>query len=366
MTGDPEDDEGFWFKPPWETDDEATLEPPGPLRRAPKPAAEPDYDHPLLAPLARAQDALARLEAKAEAASEAAAEGLRARMAYREAAGWLRHAHVGLHPRDLALRDNALTGSYAAAAYGDRLEKEIPSTAALEAGWVEPPSDIAVNRALRLSRYWRRLAELHSWRPLADAATLRETLRSAGGEVPEDAEIADWLASVRSFERAPLLIRAGRAARDWMHLAGIKDRNPDALFLAACLWCEKGPRRPIPLPFWSAPETQHHRLERHFGLEWMADFLECVRAAAIVGLQELQRLRESEEKGRVLGPTARSRLPEALDALLRAPVLTAGSLAQTLHVTPRAALGLLQQLMAAGLVREATGRSSWRAFALAL
>jgi hypothetical protein len=161
-----------------------------------------------------------------------------------------------------------------------------------------------------------------------------------------------------------LLIRAGRAARDWMHLAGVRDRNPEALFVAACLWCEKGARRPIPLPFWSAPENHHHRLELHFGLEWMADFLECVRAAAIVGLQELQRLRDSEEKGLVLRGTARSRLPDALDALLRAPIVTAASLGQTLHVTPRAAFGLLQQLLAAGLVREATGRASWRAFSL--
>jgi hypothetical protein len=39
---------------------------------------EPDYDHPLLTPLVRAQDAVARLEASAEMASDAVAEGLRA------------------------------------------------------------------------------------------------------------------------------------------------------------------------------------------------------------------------------------------------------------------------------------------------
>jgi hypothetical protein len=364
MTGDPEKEDESWFRPVWETEDEAALEPPGPPR-ARKPAAEPDYDYPLLTPLARAQDAVSRLEAKAEAASDAVAEGLRARMAYLEAAGWLRYAHVGIHPRDLALRDNGLTGSYAAAAFGDRLERAIPSTAAAESGFVVPPSDRVVNHALRLSRLWRRQVELRSWRPLADAGTLCEALQSLGGQVPEDTEIAGWLASVRMLARGPALIRAGRAARDWMNLAGVKERHPDAFFLAACLWCEKGARRPISLPFWSAPEMHHRRLELHVGLEWMADFLECVREAAIIGLQELQRLRESEEKGRVFGPTARSHLPDALDALLRAPVVTAGSLAQTLHVTPRAALGLLRQLLAAGIVREATGRASWRAFALA-
>lgn len=364
MPGDPEDDDDSWFKPVWEIEDEDALEPPGPLRRARKAAAEPDYHHPLLTPLARAQDAVARLEAKVETSSGAVAEGLRARMAYLEAAGWLRHAHVWIHPRDLALRDNGLTGSYAAAAFGDRLASELPSTTALESQWAAAPSDMAVNHALRLSRLWRRLVELRSWRPLAEPGTLSEALRSLGGQVPVDREIADWLAAVRMLEQAPALMRAGRAARDWMNLAGVKDRNPDAFFLAACLWCEKGARRPIALPFWSAAETHHHRLELRFGLEWMADYLDCVAAAAIVGLQELQRLRETEGKGRVLGTTARSRLPAALNAMLRAPVVTVSSLAKTLDVTPQAALGLLRQLMAAGMVREATGRASWRAFAL--
>lgn len=46
--------------------------------------------HPLLAPLADAADARARLEAAT--ASPGVAEGLRARVAYREAAGWLAYA----------------------------------------------------------------------------------------------------------------------------------------------------------------------------------------------------------------------------------------------------------------------------------
>jgi hypothetical protein len=78
----------------------------------------------------------------------------------------------------------------------------------------------------------------------------------------------------------------------------------------------------------------------------------------------LARLIEAEKKRADIGATARSRLPDALDAVLRAPVVTSDSLAKALHVTPRAALGLLGQLMAAGFVREATGRASWRAFVL--
>ena len=53
-----------------------------------------------------------------------------------------------------------------------------------------------------------------------------------------------------------------------------------------------------------------------------------------------------------------------LDAVLRAPVVTAESLAESIGVTPRAALQYLQQLTAAGILREVTGRASWRAYAL--
>jgi HTH DNA binding domain len=362
MTGDPEDEEEFWFKPVWETEDEASLEPPGRPRLC-KPAPEPDYDHPLLTPLAHAQDAMARLEARMEAASETVAEGVRARMAYLEAAGWLRHVHVWIHPEDLALRDNALTGSYAAAAMGDRLVLELPSTAVQEAELALPPSDIVVNQALRLARLWRRVGELRTWRPLADTGALRETLQSLGCGLPDEAEIADWLASVDMLERGPLLIRAGRGARDWINRPGIERHNPAGIFLAACLWRDKAVR-PISLPFWSAPETHHYRLELHFGVQWMTDFLECVAAAALVGLREIRRLHQAEEKGRLLAPTARSRLPDALHAVIRTPIVTTGSLAAALDVTPQAALGLLRQLLAAGIVREATGRASWRAFGL--
>ena len=94
MSDIPEDEEENWFRPVWETEDE--LDPPGQPRPRKQPL-EPDYHHPLLTPLARAQDALARLEAKAEMASATVAEGLRARLSYLEAAGWLGHAHIWIN-----------------------------------------------------------------------------------------------------------------------------------------------------------------------------------------------------------------------------------------------------------------------------
>ena len=84
----------------------------------------------------------------------------------------------------------------------------------------------------------------------------------------------------------------------------------------------------------------------------------------MTALRELARLLEAEIKHMDLRATARSRLPDAFNAVLRAPVVTTDSLAEALHVTPRGALGLLQQLTAAGIVKEATGRASWRYYVL--
>jgi len=87
---------------------------------------DPEDSRDLLLPLARAQDGLARLEATVAAASEPVREGLRARLAFREAAGWLAHQGHWIHPIDLALRDAGLTGSYAAARLGPISENGFP------------------------------------------------------------------------------------------------------------------------------------------------------------------------------------------------------------------------------------------------
>ncbi len=180
MSDGPEDEEENWFRPVWETEDER--DPPG-RPRPRKAPAEPDYHHPLLTPLARAQDALTRLEAKGEMASPAIVEGLRARLSYLEAAGWLSHAHVWIHPQDLALRDYGWVTSYGPAARTNQLAAVLPATVEQNADLdhvVETGAiglDTAANRALNLARMWRRLGELHTWQPLADAEAVHKTLK---------------------------------------------------------------------------------------------------------------------------------------------------------------------------------------------
>lgn len=354
-----EDDDENPFRPPWETEDDP--EPPGTPPRSRKSPTQPDYSHPLLTPLASAENALARLQAKTEAASAVVAEGLRTRLSFLEAAGWLRHVHFAIHPLDLALREYGAVTSYGAAAHGDRLGAALPWTTAQEGELEVAPSDITVGVALRYARRWQRLGEHRSWHPLESVGALREALHSRG---TNDAEIADFLASIRFLEQGPVLIRAGRAASEWMNLPGINQQSPNGVFVASCLWQESNRRSPISLPFWSAPEHRHHRMSLKFGVGRLAEFLECVTASAIVGLRELERLQEIEKKGRLIASTKRSRLPDAVDAVLRLHIVTAATLAKAIKVTPQAATALLRQLIAAGVVREVTGQASWRAFML--
>ena len=97
------DEDDPWLRQPWEDAD------PPPRQTLGGPATGTEA---LLIPLARAQDAVARLEASPSAAPDNAAAGLRAWLALFEAAGFLARCGPAVHPHDLALRGANLTGSY--------------------------------------------------------------------------------------------------------------------------------------------------------------------------------------------------------------------------------------------------------------
>ncbi len=324
----------------------------------------PDLAHPLLLPLSRAQNSVARLEAAVAAASDSVAEGIRARIAYAEAAGWLAHVSTWIHPNELALRDSGLRGAYMPAAPKGILKPSMPT----DDGFEVFSSKQHIAAALRFARQWRRLAEFTTWRPLADVASVRETVDSIewrSGPIL-DGDIGAWLTSSFAHSEIPELISAAVAARDWMN-THIKSEPLalEAIFLGACVWRQKGFGRPISLPFWSATPYRHYRLSSAVGIPWLVGFLECVTEAAQSGRHELDRILRIEEKTATLKRTARSHLPAAIDAVIRSPLTTARGLAERLSITHQGALGLLEQLIDAEIVKEATGRGAWRAFTTA-
>ncbi len=151
----------------------------------------------LLATLADAADALARLDARLPASDDAVRSGLCARLSLTEAAGWLAHAQAWVHPLDLALREAGLTAPAALAALGAG-SRALPHTIAQPAGrldWADPPLDTmpaanqAIADALVLARLLRRLpggTRIHSAAPLQ-----LHTLASLGTAVDRDA-LASW------------------------------------------------------------------------------------------------------------------------------------------------------------------------------
>ena len=170
-----QDDDDARLRPAWEdipdeTDadrlDSARGRRPSATHRSSPDAWLPDTElRALLGPLCAATDALARLDARAAGIADAVREGLIARMAFAEAAGWLAHAHAWVHPLDLALRVLGLTAPTALAAVGAG-HRALPQTFAGPAeprDWADPPfeamagGDRAVADALTFARLLRRL-----------------------------------------------------------------------------------------------------------------------------------------------------------------------------------------------------------------
>ena len=340
-----------WWRPVWEEPDEAP---------APASSGLPGW----LPALVRAQDAIARLEAGLEGAPDDVAHGVRARVALHEASGILACRRMRVHPHDLALRTASLTGSYSAALLTGKLAAALPASSR-DAPVAELPDDWLVERALAYARLWRRLAERSTWQPLRDPAALATALGELGEPVPDPQALAPWLAALRRpAGRVALHMAAGIVAAGLPGAAEAAEApGLGASFTAACLWRHAGFGRPVALAFWSAPLVHVEAVARDPGS--VGAYLECVAEAALRARRDLARLQAAERRAAALPATARSHLGAATGFALREPVVTATRLAAGIGVSSRAGLDLIGRLVAAGLLREVTGRASWRAFVVA-
>ena len=328
--------------------------------------------------LVGAAEMLGRLDEATALAPEPIQAGLRARIAWREASGWLACQGVWVHPLDLALRDSGLTGSFFAAQLGQRISSILPATLAgtqlfeMAPGGDEPgravPEDQDIAMALALARRWRRLAERQSIHPLQDLQTLNTEMEGWAGPVPD--ETWAWLMALSG----PALLTACRAAQEWGTLtrrwpdAAARVRNlpgTDAIFVAASIWRRSLRGRRIALPFWSAPQPFLLRLSMAAADQFPTRFLACLGEAAEQALRELGRLRRLDTKAQAIPHSQRSTLPDAIRHAVLRPVFTNGSLAAAIGTSTRTALNLIDQLTDAGLLREVTNRRAWRAFTLA-
>jgi hypothetical protein len=257
-------------------------------------------------------------------------------------------------------------GPYLVPAPAGRLRAALPVTAiadtdavaAAATGWdaAAPnslPKDRAIGFALALARALRRLATATTWRPLASPSTAAAALTplgggggGGGGDIDGGA-FAAWKAAWQAeAARRPALLAAFGAAGRWGNLAAAPGLAEAGLRPASSPprrsrpWREGG-CAPSPCPIWAAvPARPAQRWRDRPGFDAAGGRLDT-------------------------GCDRRSRLPEAVDAALRTPVLTPGALAWQLKVVPQTATDLLGRLAAAGMVRKAMGRRSFRTFGVA-
>src|SRR6478735_3714938 len=169
--GDSPDEASEWLRPVW-ADDDADLDAP-PLRRPirvpslPRSVCTTSTADALLAPLANAAAALARLDAQAESAPPTVQQGLITRLTYAEAAGWLASQSITAHPVSLALRDRERVGRRELWLQHKALRpsRSIPAWEQDDA-WLD--ADGKITRALALARLLERLPTADN--PLVDAA----------------------------------------------------------------------------------------------------------------------------------------------------------------------------------------------------
>lgn len=385
-----ESDDDWRFKDPepepslFEDEPEAPPWVRGVLRRKAEAPSAPAIPSGFLKALSEAEDSLSRLDSATQAAPPSIQEGIAARMALQEAAGWLAHADAWIHPLDLALRDMGLTGSFLAAAISGRVRKEMPSTArsAGISGWNEEdpdslPEDLVVGSALALARTLRRLATTTTFRPMSSAAGLQAALKPFGGAVDEgafDAWKATWRRDIET--NGPLLASLSAAGR-WaeveenVYVSGsLADRSLRCALVGAIAASASGRLRATPLPLWtSVPGQPAAAWRRNPSLSsdpaTAIPVLQQIAEGSKVGLRELGRLLDAAHRAASLTSDLdkRSRLPDAVDAVLRVPAMTPTTLARRIKVTQQTANDLLRQLARAGVVREATGRKAFRAYA---
>ena len=216
------------------------------------------------------------------------------------------------------------------------------------------------------ARHWRRLTELATLRPLASIDSLAAPLVQFGAPLADDAPTRAWLAALPSPTECPGLLAAARVMAEG--LPGMPRGDRLALgpsYAAAALWRRHGYGRGCALPFWAAPVSRIDALAQKAGGDFERGYLDCVAEAAKRGARELGRLLAAARRIAELPGSARSRLQAAGAVALREPLVTGRLLARRLDVSPRAGLDFATGLVAAGVLREMTGRAAWRAFAVA-
>ncbi|SPL62457.1 RHE_PE00001 family protein [Ochrobactrum soli] len=180
----------------------------------------------------------------------------------------------------------------------------------------------------------------------------------------EAERLDEWRTVLRLISDFPPVLQAILALDAWNELAVLQRAPWLGRLLAASLLRRDGLTSQAHLLAFNAGLKTirvERRRHRHFETRLLAS-LDGLMVAIELGFKEQDRLllaRQMLER-RLVGRRASSKLPGLIELVLARPLVSAGMIAAELDITPRAALRLVEELN----LREMTGRGRFRAWGI--
>jgi hypothetical protein len=300
----------------------------------------------LMAPMASAEDAIARLDERLRCSP--LADGLNARLALGEACAMRLAEGELVHLEDLVLFD---AGAYAG-----------PAAPELSTAW-------HALRTLRHAQHGDAVALLRTNRPgESDAQAIGPQGRSDPFHDPEWDEagrLAAWRDVLREAKRLPPVLAAALAWDAWLILQPEQRGAWRAPLVAALLLKARRKTTALLLPIatgWRMAKYRRH--PAHGTADRLAGFLQWMIAAAIRAGKELDALALAQTliQPKLARKRRSSRLGDLVSLLLSRPLVTAPMAARALGVSQQAVQAMLRDL--APPVRELSGRRRYRVWGI--
>lgn len=177
----------------------------------------------------------------------------------------------------------------------------------------------------------------------------------------EDARLAEWRMIVDQTRGLPPTLAAAIAHEAWSTIEPLQRAPGLGRLLAAALLADRGKARAhLPCLAEGAKAVHGERRRSRDASTRLVAELEAITAAADEGLRQHDRwlLARTLLLRKLDGRRSTSRLPELIEYVISRPLVSAGMIAKELDMTPRAAQNLVAEL---GL-REATGRGRYWAW----
>lgn len=179
----------------------------------------------------------------------------------------------------------------------------------------------------------------------------------------EETRLAEWREVVDRTRDLPPTLAAAIAHTAWTAIEPLQRAPGLGRLLAAALLRERGKARAhLPcLAEGAKAVPRERRRHRDASVRLVAE-LDAITAAAEEGMKQYDRWLTARTLllRKLAGRRSTSRLPELVDLVISRPLVSAGMIAEALAVTPRAALDLVKDLD----LRETTGRGRFRAWSV--